>query len=504
VGRDRIGRRGGSAAAIAIAALAVAAPARAATYAVGPGRALPGLDAIARELRPGDVVEIDGDATYPGDLVLRNDGAPDAKITIRGRPRNGRPPRIAGGRTTLEVRGSHYVIEGLEITGGSERCVFHHADDVTIRDSVIHDCRRHGILGADEDSGSLSLEGVEIYRSGDGDGAHQIYVATDETAHPGSVFRMERSFVHDALGGNNVKSRAERNEIYSNWIEGALYHEIELIGPDGDHRAREDSDVVGNVIHKTHAGYAVRVGGDGTGETNGRYRFVNNTIVLCPEARAVFRLFNGLESIEMSNNALVREGGGGLTVVREQEVRWAAGRPLVAGTNNWIPRRSTGVPREWQATIEGDDPGFVGPGDPRPSAASPLVDAGAAALPSPPSCAFPRPLAEPSASPPLPRLAHFTPYVAAIPRRRLGAIDIGAFEYGAAPPSAPSAQATPEPPPPAIPRPQPPVNAPPPRARGGCGCRSSWARADGLSGASIAAWAIALLGRRRARGRQRR
>jgi hypothetical protein len=43
-------------------------------------------------------------------------------------------------------------------------------------------------------------------------------MATDQTAYPGAVFRMQHSYVHDANGGNNVKSRAERNEIYYNWI----------------------------------------------------------------------------------------------------------------------------------------------------------------------------------------------------------------------------------------------------------------------------------------------
>ena len=89
--------------------------------------------------------------------------------------------------------------------------------------------------------------------------AHQIRVATDEVAHPGSVFRMQHCYLHDANGGNNVKSRAERNEIDHNWIEGAVYYELELIGPEpegsggrlvGD-LVREDSDVVGNVLRKT-------------------------------------------------------------------------------------------------------------------------------------------------------------------------------------------------------------------------------------------------------------
>ena len=117
----------------------------------------------------------------------------------------------------------------------------------------MHDCPGQGILGADRGSGSFLLEYVEVHHTGAGTSAHQIRMATDEVAHPGSVFRMQYCYVHDANGGNNVKSRAQRNEIRYNWIEGALYHEIELIGPDGADEGlfREDSDVVGNVFRKT-------------------------------------------------------------------------------------------------------------------------------------------------------------------------------------------------------------------------------------------------------------
>ena len=115
--------------------------------------------------------------------------------------------------------------------------------------------------------------------------------------------------------------------------------------PDGPRkRAREDSDVVGNVIRKTGAGYAIRVGGDGSGETDGRYRFVNNTIVLARDARAAFRLFGGIEGVQMHNNAIAREGGGPVRVMVEDQVHWAAGSPAIAGTNNWVPMGSSGVP----------------------------------------------------------------------------------------------------------------------------------------------------------------
>jgi MYXO-CTERM domain-containing protein len=447
----------------------------AATYAVGPGRPHADLQAVASLLRPGDRVEVDGGAVYPGDVILREPGAPGAPITIAGRRVRGLRPVFAGGVTTLEVRGGHVVLEGLEITGGSARCLFHHADDVTVRDTVVHDCPGHGILGADSDAGSLTLSYVEVYRAGRGEGAHPIYMATDEEAFPRSVFRMEHCYVHDATGGNSVKSRAERNEIYANWIEGAPYHELELIGPDGAgaKHAREDSDVVGNVLRKLGRGYAVRVGGDGTGETNGRYRFVNNTIVLGPEARAAFRLFDGLESIQMNNNAIVRAGGGPVRVLTEEQVRWAAGEPLIAGSNNWIPMGSSGVPAGWTRTLAGRDPGLVSDLDPRPRAGSPLIGAGAASPVEAPRFALPSPLAAPRELPPPRALER----VGTARSRLRGAVDIGAFSYadGDGPPAPP---------------------APPQR---GCGCRSATTAGPGAAPGLALALAATLRARRRRR-----
>jgi hypothetical protein len=95
---------------------------------------------------------------------------------------------ISGGTNTIEAAGDHYVFEGLDLTAGSFRCFFHHADDITLRDSVVHDCPAHGVLGADSDSGSLLMEYVEVYGCGNGTFEHQIYMATDETANLGSRF----------------------------------------------------------------------------------------------------------------------------------------------------------------------------------------------------------------------------------------------------------------------------------------------------------------------------
>jgi hypothetical protein len=203
-------------------------------------------------------------------------------------------------------------------------------------------------------------------------------------AHPGSVFRMRHCWVHDATGGNLVKSRAERNEIAYNRLEGnaVSFHELELIGPDPAGGAvvpgvREDSDVVGNVLVHRRADfrYAARVGGDATGESEGRYRFVSNTFVgPAGSPYTVFRAFDRLESIEAVGNVMHRPGG--LQVLREAEAEWTGGSRALSGAANWITAASD-VPAELAGSPGGADPGLDA--DLRPVAGSPLVDVGYAA-----------------------------------------------------------------------------------------------------------------------------
>ncbi|WP_437279508.1 right-handed parallel beta-helix repeat-containing protein [Sorangium sp. So ce375] len=415
---------------IGLSVLLAASPASAATYEVGRGKPYASLAEVAPRLAAGDVVQVEGDATYPGDLFFKKSGTEAQKITIRGVRVNGRRPVLSGGSNTVVFAGNHYTFEGFEITGGSSRCVFNRAHDITIRDSVVHDCAGHGILGADSESGTFTLEYVEVYACGSGDTRHPIYIATDEETRLGSVFRMRNCYVHDGNGGNSVKSRAERNEIYYNWIEGAKYHELELIGPDGQDEglAREDSDVVGNVIRKTGQHFAVRVGGDGTGQTWGRFRFVNNTFLLAPGSRPAIRMFDGIESVEMSNNVFYRLGGGGVEVYVDRSASWKTGTALISGANNWVPSGSSALPAAWTGTLQGADPGFtnVGSLDLRPASNSPLVDAGSRSTPSPAGHPFPKPLAAPQSSPMRSARAASGP----LQRPAAGAIDIGAYEAG--------------------------------------------------------------------------
>jgi hypothetical protein len=413
------------------------------TYRVGPGRAYTTLQDLVSLLNPGDIVEVDGNATYPGNLTFVRPGTAANPIVIRGIRVSGKRPILSGGTNTVHFRtdtigsgADHYVFEGFEVTGGTSRCIFHQSDDLTLRDVVVRNCPAHGLLGADFGSGSLTLEHSELYGSGAGSTRHQIYMAIDEDNYPDGVFRMQYNWVHDGTGGNNVKSRAARNEIYYNRIEGAYYHELELIGVDpaccAEGIVREDSDVVGNLIVKKPPPYgpnpdffAVRAGGDGTGQSWGRYRFVNNTFVM--GRIAVFRIFDGLESIEMHNNVFYRHGGLPVQITRTVEAVWANG-PQMSGSNNWMTTGSTQAPAAWTRTRTGANPGFADAtnGNYSPADGSALVDAGSGNPTSAAGFQFPGPLFPPALHPPGPPGV----FVVRLPNPRPvdGALDIGAYE----------------------------------------------------------------------------
>jgi len=436
---------------------------RAATYPVGPSRPHTTLSALFTnvDLQPGDIVEVDGGVTYdvtaPGIVMGAGDaGAPGNPVIIRGMPVGGARPILRGGTNTIEFRSSnHVVFENFEVTGtgntstGTFRCIYHHAHDITIRNVLVRDCPRHGILGADTESGSLTVEYSEIRNSGSNGGNHAIYMATDEVTYPGSVFRLQYSYLHDSQfddlvqGGNLVKSRAERNEIYYNWLEGAYFHELELIGPDPDGAlpewsegmAREDSDVVGNVIvHTASFGSVVRFGGDATGQSFGRYRVVNNTIVrrqATADTPTIFRLFDGIESLEFHNNVIWREGNNSVTLVRAVEVEWLTGTARVTGSNNWVETgfvfNPSNLVHTIVGTITGATPGFVDAANNNfvPAVGSPLLEAGTTNTLTPPNYDLANPLLLPMRHPPV--RAPLLPGTALL-RPNSPPIDLGAFE----------------------------------------------------------------------------
>jgi hypothetical protein len=409
-----------------------------ATILVGPERDFKTLQSVSRSLVPGDTVLVDGGTIYPGDVTFYASGTQEAPILVRGVRVDGRRPVISGGdRGVAFSLSNHYVFEGFEIEGAGTCGIYCRADDIMIRDCFIRDCPNHGILCAMNDSGDLTLSGVEVARCGSGTQFHPVYADTDEVKYPGSVFRMQGCFLHDQNGGNNVKSRARRNEIWYNRIEGGYFRELELIGPDGDDRASAPlrpfhSDVVGNLFIKRsmESPSMVRIGHDRPGNgSEGRYRFLNNDfVVLVPglkdQTAYAIQAYGVLESVELCNNVFFGSGVP-LGVLRDTEAEWLEGA-VVGGWNNWVQVDATWIPKGMNETILGVDPGFVDAlgSDFRLAYGSGLIDRGTQSPEGVEGYGFPAPKE---------RLPSFTPPAgpAAGPllvRRSDGAIDIGAFE----------------------------------------------------------------------------
>lgn len=384
--------------------LAAALPLQARVFTVGPGREYAQLRDVftGNDLAPGDVVSVDGGATYQSVVVGSNDaGSAAAPVVIRWSGTGAARPKLQGGTHTIKFeRANHVVFEGFEVTGGTSTCIFNEAHDVTVRDVVVHGCPSHGILGADQNSGSFTLEYSEVYDTGAGTTKHALYMQSDEVAYPGSVFTMRFNRIHSGNGGNLLKSRHERTRVYYNWFEGAAYQELELIGPDCQTQqaawtptlAREDAEIVGNVfVHTSTWPNVARIGGDLNGRSMGRVRFLSNTFLIDRPgtARAVLVQL-GLESLEMHGNVIHQTGSGVATAVAENPASsvetpycaplerepWVAGR-RIAGSYNWVETGAS-APAEWGATRRGTDPGFadIAARRLRPSSGSPLIDMG--------------------------------------------------------------------------------------------------------------------------------
>jgi hypothetical protein len=417
---------------------------------VGPTRPFQTLQALldARNIEPGDVIHVDGNHTYAvgSGVVVRSDdgGSTTLPVTIRGERIEGRRPVLQGGTNTIKFQSSnHVVLEGIDITGGTSRCVFHDAHDVTLRDVRVHDCPNHGVHSADL-AGSLTIEYSELHHIGSAgnDQKHTIYAQTGEMENPGAFFRLRYSYVHDGLSGNLVKSRAERTELHYNWIEAARVQEVEMLSPDPDFQenpawsdatAREDGELVGNVI--VHAGpasaYAVRLGGDGTGAgSSGRYRLLNNTFVFRAAGTAL-RLFSRLQSVDAHNNVFTRLNGGGLQIFRDVEAQWVDAQGMttsrqLSGSNNFVDSSAGAVPSAWTSTRMAATAGFENAADNNfvPGLASELTDAGNGVAAPPPLLPFPAPMEIPRWHA---RRSATAPGQAA-PRPSVAAIDMGAFE----------------------------------------------------------------------------
>jgi hypothetical protein len=342
------------AASLAGAACALAAT----TYQVGPTRSYPTVSSLPA-LNPGDVVEVDP-ATYNEVKRWTRPGTASQPITIRG-VGTARPLFDATGlnvsgslpnpRAVFQVEADYITLQNLEfqnarnsdngagirVTGGN---------NVTVRNCRISACDM-GIM-CDSNS-NLVIEASEICSNGTSlyDGySHNFYLG-------GNSATVRFCYIHDALYGQNFKTRAHYTELLYNYIADSQDGEVGLVDASETAAANSHAVMIANIVISKprlsgyNSGRFVQFGQDSGGQHNGTLYVFNNTF-LAGDGRIQF----------LSANAA------GATVVACNNIFYGSGQIVgtlgggIAGSNNWLQSSAT-VPATFYSSVTGTAPGFI-------------------------------------------------------------------------------------------------------------------------------------------------
>jgi hypothetical protein len=273
---------------------------------VGAKRELKRPSAAAEIAGDGDIIEIDA-GIYDGDAAVWR----QHRLTIR----------VVGGRAHMRANGAHAEDKGIWVIKGNDTTIdgveFSGAKvqdqngagirlegaGLTVRDCYFHD-NENGILTGANPASDIVVEHSEFAHNGSGDGySHNLYIG-----HVRS-FTLRFSYIHHALVGHNVKSRALRNHITYNRImdekDGRSSYAIDF--PNGGL-----SFVIGNLIQHgpaTENSTIVSYGAEGLKYPLNELYFVNNTVVNDRPAGGRFLFVRaGADAARIVNNVFSGRG----------------------------------------------------------------------------------------------------------------------------------------------------------------------------------------------------
>jgi hypothetical protein len=349
-----------------IALVLCAAAASAATYEVGPGRALETVGAVPwARLEAGDTVLIHWrEEPYREKFVICRQGAAGKPITVRGVPgpdgrlpvlhgedavtapglRYGNEPRgfikIGGASTPADTMPRYIVVENLEIrsarppfkftgAGGSVSSYADNAaamyiekgEDIKVRNCILRDSGNGLFIGSLDTAPTRNvlIEGNHIFDNGN---EGRIYEHNSYTEAVGIVFQFNRyGPLREGAGGNNLKDRSAGLVVRFNWIESGN-RQLDLVDAGGNALVNGDPSyretfVYGNIlVEPDGAGnrQIVHYGGDSTsqdGYRKGTLFFYHNTIVSTRTDRTtLLRLSTADERCDARNNIIFATAAG--------------------------------------------------------------------------------------------------------------------------------------------------------------------------------------------------
>jgi hypothetical protein len=181
------------------------------------------------------------------------------------------------GKAMITESGANVAINGFDISGvavpdGNGAAIRYEGGSLSLSDDYFHD-NQEGLLGAADPNGSIAIDHSEFAHNGDGSGStHNIYVGAI------ADFSLTNSYIHDAVVGHEIKSRAASNTITGNRIfdnGGSASYSIDL--PNGG-----NASISGNVIEQgpnTQNPFIVAYGEEGASNPGTSFAITGNTIV---------------------------------------------------------------------------------------------------------------------------------------------------------------------------------------------------------------------------------
>jgi len=273
---------------------------------VGPKGQYSAPSLAAAAARDGDTIEIAG-GEYPGDVAVWT--ANRIKIVgVGGRPHIKADGRNAEGKGTWVIRGEGTLVDNVELSGSkvpdrNGAAIRLEGRNFVLRNSYIHD-NENGLLTNPNPASEVLIDHCEFARNGGSEGqTHNVYV--------GEIGKLtvQQSYLHHAIVGHNLKSRAAVNVLSENRFadeaDGRASYEVEF--PIGGQVL-----MTLNVIQKgpnAENSALVSFGAEGLAQRKHEFIAKRNTFVGQRPNGSRFIVFApGVTSIDISGNVFAGRG----------------------------------------------------------------------------------------------------------------------------------------------------------------------------------------------------
>jgi hypothetical protein len=233
--------------------------------------------------------------TVDKSLTLQAVGGP-VVMTETTSPPNGKAmidAGVFGTNYTIAING--FDISGVVVGDNNGAAIRYESGQLSLSNDYFHD-NQEGLLGAADPNGNITIDHSEFDHNGDGSGStHNIYVGAINS------FTITNSYIHDAVVGHEIKSRAANNTITGNRIfdnSGSASYSIDL--PNGG-----NANISNNQIEQgpnTQNPAMIAYGEEGRSNTGNTIAITSNMLVN-DDGRGTFLLNPTGATIGFNNNS---------------------------------------------------------------------------------------------------------------------------------------------------------------------------------------------------------